>query len=130
MKDLIKDSVKPHFSDLTPEQQATFGNGCGLYSRFLRVPEFKFVASCRQHDFNFCRGGSFNDFIKANMDFFKAMLIDASNSDRPIFYSLMSYIYLLGVTVFGVFAFHWSKEYRTLEEILDYDALKKQVNMV
>ena len=120
--------MKPHFSDLTPEQQATFGNGCGLQAKLLRVPQFIFKASCNQHDFNYIRGGQFKDFTKANMDFFKAMLIDASNSDKPLFYSLMSYIYLLGVTVFGVFAFHWSNEYRTLEEILAYDALKKQVN--
>lgn len=118
--------MKPHFSDLTPEQQATFGNGCGLYSRMLQVPDFAFNASCRQHDFSFSRGHSLKDFHKANMDFFRAMLIDASNSDKPIFYSLMSYIYLIGVTVFGVFAFKWGTRYKTLEEILAYDAEKKR----
>ncbi len=118
--------MKPHFSDLTPEQQATFGNGCGLYSRWLRVPEFAFGASCRHHDWNFSVGHSFKDFHKANMDFFRAMLKDASNSDRPIFYSLCSYIYLAGVTVFGVFAFKWGTRYRTKEEVLDYDAKKKK----
>lgn len=120
--------MKPHFSDLTPEQQKTFGNGCGLYSRWLRVPQFQFTASCRQHDFNYTRAGGLKDKIKADMDFFRAMLVDASNSDRPIFYSLMSYLYLLGVTVFGLFAFHWSTRYRTLEEILAYDALKKSID--
>jgi len=122
--------MKPHFTDLTPEQQATFGNGCGLYSRFLRVPQFAFEASCRQHDFNFSRGGGIKDFTKANMDFFRAMLKDASNSDHPIFFSLCSYIYLIGVTIFGVFAFGWRREYRTLEEILAYDAKKKARYMV
>lgn len=120
--------MKPKFSDLTPEQQKTFGNGCGLYSKWLRVPQFVYKASCRQHDFNFSRGGGIKDFIKANMDFFRAMLVDASNSDRPIFYSLMSYLYLAGVTVFGVFAFHWSTRYRTVEEILANDKLEKEIN--
>jgi hypothetical protein len=48
--------MKPKFTDLTPEQQASYGNGCGLDARLLRVPQFIFSASCRQHDFNYARG--------------------------------------------------------------------------
>jgi hypothetical protein len=62
------------------------------------------------------------------MDFFRAMLVDASGSNRPIFFSLMSYVYLLGVTVFGVFAFRWGSRYWTNKEILAYDAEKKAMN--
>ena len=120
--------MKPHFSHLTPEQQKTFGNGCGLYSKWLRVPQFAFKASCRHHDFLYVVGGGIKDKIYADWHFFVAMVYDAKDSKRPVFYTLMAILYLLGVTIFGVFAFHWSTQYRTLAEILEYDRLKKEIN--
>lgn len=122
--------MKPSFSDLTPEQQATFGNGCGLYSRIFKLPQFIFKASCRQHDAYYTIGGWFGDKFYADWHFFIIMLTDAKDSARPVFYSLMAFLYFLAVSVFGVFAFHWSTRYRTLDEILAYDALKKEVNGV
>jgi len=47
--------MKPHFSDLTPEQRDTFGDGCSW------VPDFMFTADCRHHDFNYGRGGGLAD---------------------------------------------------------------------
>ena len=117
--------MKPSYFDLSIDQRKTYGNGCGLYSRLLRVPQFAFTASCRQHDFNYSRGGGISDKTKADLDFLRAMLNDAWNSDRVIFYMLCSFVYFFGVSIFGVFAFSWRRRYRTLEEILAYDAKKK-----
>lgn len=120
--------MKPKFSDLTPEQQKTFGNGCGLYSRWLRVPQFAFKASCRHHDFLYVVGGGIKDKLYADWHFFVIMLNDAKDSKKPVFYSLMALAYFLAVSTLGLFAFHWSCEYRTLEQVLAYDALKKSID--
>jgi hypothetical protein len=121
--------MKPKFSDLTPEQQATFGNGCGLQARLLRVPQFIFKASCRQHDFNYTRGGGIKDKIKADWDFFKAMLEDSKLSSKPCFYTIMSVTYFLGVSLnpVALYAFTWG-EYLTIDEILRRDFVRKNKN--
>ena len=121
--------MKPTFTDLTLEQRLSFGNGCGLEARFLRVPQFIFNASCKQHDFNYTRGGGLKDKAKADWDFFTAMLGDATMSSKPIFYSIMSIVYLIGVSLNPVafVAFQWGS-YKTLDEILEYDRLKKEID--
>lgn len=115
--------MKPHFSDLTLEQQKEYGNGCGV--RFLKVPDFVFSASCRHHDFNFERGsGTWYKapyyYCKANWDFFKLMWKDCEQW----------WHYPVSVTYFtAVMLFSWPwftvGRWRTVEEILERDKIAK-----
>ena len=118
--------MKVTFSELTKEEQTSFGNGCGLQARLLRVPQFIFKASCTQHDFNYSRGGWIKDKAKADWDFLQAMLEDSKLSSKPVFYAIMSVTYFLGVSINPVsfWNFTWGR-YLTKEEILQRDTNKK-----
>jgi len=50
--------MKPHFTDLTPEQQATFGNGCTF------VPDLVFEKTCRKHDWFYSIGCGANHWYE------------------------------------------------------------------
>ena len=118
--------MKPHFSQLTPKQQRTFGNGCGAGAVLLNVPDFIFTADCRHHDFNYLRGGTLGDKLKADWDFFRLMFNDARKSNHPVFYSFVSVVYWLGLTIlpFSYFMYHYGK-WRTIDEILLKDKCRK-----
>ncbi len=112
--------MKPTFLDLTPEERAEFGNGCTL------VPDFIFTASCRQHDFNYSRGGYIFAKIRDDWNLCYRMMNDAIASSRPILYSIVSVVYFIGLTMLPLpyFKFTWGR-YRTIEEILIKDKIKK-----
>jgi len=112
--------MKPTFSDLTPEQQATFGNGCTW------VPDFIFTASCRHHDFNYSRGGYLKDKLKADFDFAYRMYMDSSRS----WHYVISVVYFAGVTLnpISYAMFTWGR-YRSLTEIIERDKQKKDVRV-
>jgi hypothetical protein len=109
--------MKPSFIDLTPQQQATFGNGCSL------VPDFHYTASCRHHDFNYIRGGGLADKVKADWDMCRLMWADS----RFLWHYCVTIIYWLGLTFlpFPYFFFKWSSRYLTKEEILMLDRIDK-----
>lgn len=105
---------RPQFTDLPEGVQ--YGNGCGLYARFLNVPDFIFTASCNHHDFNYQRGCGANHwyenlwkapfwYTKANVDFFTHMLRDAyayRGSDlKSLMYMGIALIYFVGVMLFS-----------------------------
>lgn len=73
-------SDKIRWADLTPQQQAEFGNGCGpdWLPRWLVKLLFGwlFEASCRRHDFAYSRGGDETDRRESDRGFFKAMQRD------------------------------------------------------
>lgn len=52
-------------------------NGCGGKGSWVPVPDFMFSASCDHHDFNYWLGGSEADRVKADWQFFEAMVQDA-----------------------------------------------------
>lgn len=112
--------MKPHFSNLTAEQQATFGNGCTL------VPDFIFTANCRHHDFNYCRGGYLVSKMKADYDMCFRMFDDACDSNHPVFYALISILYFIGLTFlpFSYFFFTWGR-WRSVNDILVRDMMNK-----
>lgn len=118
--------MKVTFGELSKEEQISFGNGCGLQARLLRVPQFIFKASCIQHDFNYSRGGWIKDKAKADWDFLQAMLEDSKLSSKPVFYAIMSITYFIGVSINPVsfLSFTWGR-YLTKEEILQRDTNKK-----
>ena len=113
--------MKAHFSQLTKEQQETFGNGCSW------VPDFIFTANCRHHDFNYIRGGSIKDKIKADYDMCRLMWGDSTKW----WHYLVTITYYLGLTLlpFSYILFEWGTSYKTLEEILEYDRQKKEINV-
>ena len=104
--------MKPTFADLTPEQQAMYGDGCTF------VPDFIFTASCRHHDFNYARGGWLKDKLKADWDMCRLMWSDSS----LWWHYLATVIYWAGLTFlpFSYFFFYWG-EYNDLETILLID---------
>lgn len=107
---------KPTFTDLTPEEQQTFGNGCTI------VPDFIFTASCRHHDFNYTRRGYVMDKLKADWDFCRHMWADS----RKWWHYLFTVLYFLGVLLLPFSWFHFSYgSYRTREEILLRDRIAK-----
>lgn len=100
---------KIHWSDLTPNEQLSFGNGCTF------VPDFCFRNSCNQHDFNYSRGGGLKDKIKADKDMALHML---KNSGKWWHYVVIV-LYWAGLTFlpFSYFYFEYG-EYKSKEEIL------------
>lgn len=124
--------MRSNFTDLTKEQQETFGNGCGLYARFLNVPDFVFTASCRHHDFNFVRGVGANNwyenvykwpfyYVKANWDFFTHMIHDSTKW----WHYVVSVAYFLGVILFS-WPFFDGGPWKSTENILEIDRLEKE----
>lgn len=124
--------MKPHFTDLTKEQQATYGNGCGLYANFLNVPDFVFTASCRHHDFNYARGVGADKwwqnlyrwpfyYLKTQWDFFTHMCSDAK---KPWHY-VVAVIYFVTVTLVS---FPWfdGGRWKTIDELLAEDSRSKR----
>lgn len=116
---------RPTFTDLTPEQQAIFGNGCG--SRFFRVPSFVFTPSCRHHDFNYSRGCGANRwyenfykapyyYFKANIDFGVLMVGDCVK----LWHYIIPPIYTIGVLLFS-FPYFTVGRWRTTGEIIAND---------
>ncbi len=110
--------MKPTFTDLTPEQQATYGDGCSF------VPDFHFTASCRHHDFNYERGGSVLYKFKADWDMCRLMWADS----YKWWHYVVTVTYWLGLTLLPIpyFVFTYGK-WRTIEEILERDKRRKRV---
>jgi len=65
---------------LTPEQRRAVSNGCGGKGSWVPVPDFLFTASCNIHDFHYWRGGDEADRLKADFEFYQAMLVDAADA--------------------------------------------------
>lgn len=112
--------MKVHWHDLTSEEQATFGNGCSW------VPDFIFTANCRQHDFNYTRGGYLKDKIKADFELCVRIYTDSLHHRWWFFYQWIGIVYFLGLTLlpFSYIAFDWGR-WRTKEEILERDMMNK-----
>ena len=100
-----------HWSDLTKEEQATYGNGCGTRGIFSYVPELLFEADCRQHDFYYARGGDIFNKMEADVMFYAHMIKSVNTAKkkwyRKILMVMVATVYFLAVSVFGVFAWNW-----------------------
>ena len=80
---------RPSFTDLTPEQQALFGNGLGPFwlpdaaRQFITKTASWFFkdASWRHHDFGYAVGGDRWDRARCDWKFLIAMLRDAVTQD-------------------------------------------------
>lgn len=69
------------WAELTDDERANFGNGCGpaWFPKAVTKVFFGwfFEASCHRHDFGYARGGSKADKEAVDKGFYKAMLRDA-----------------------------------------------------
>lgn len=113
--------MKVTWSDLSLEERLNFGNGCS------RVPDFIFTASCRQHDFNYSRGGYLRAKIKADYDLCVRMFDDAFSHQFWYVYMWIGVIYFLGLSFlpFSYLRFTWGR-WRSKEEVLAYDMMMKK----
>jgi hypothetical protein len=93
-------------------------NGCGGKGESFDPPDWLFTASCEHHDFNYWLGGDEEARKKADLQFYKAMLIDASRAPwwkRP-WYKLMAWIYYRAVRYYASDFFNHGPE-KTLEDL-------------
>ncbi|MCG7518844.1 hypothetical protein [Ruegeria sp. Ofav3-42] len=127
--------LRPSFHDLTPDQQAKFGNGLGPFwlpdavRRFITETASWFFqdASWRHHDFGYAVGGDRWDRARCDWKFLKAMLKDAVTQDQDLGWPakattaiLVSFIFYLAVRVGGQFgSFEYRDYYATLQGVLD-----------
>ncbi|MBI1495408.1 hypothetical protein [Halocynthiibacter styelae] len=124
---------RPSFHDLTPEQQAQFGNGVGpcwlpdpLRRMITETASWFFKdASWRHHDFGYAVGGDQWDRARCDWKFFMAMLRDALSHPKwriiRIPLALMiALMFFLAVRIGGQLgSFEYRADYASLEEILE-----------
>jgi hypothetical protein len=122
---------RPTFTDLPPELQETYGNGCG--GRKIPVPDFNFTASCRHHDFNYERGCGANYwyenlwkapyyYTKANWNFLTHMVSRSSKWwHYPVAALYATTVQLISWPLFNIG--HW----RSIEVIVERDRLEKEI---
>lgn len=125
---------RPSFHDLTPEQQAQFGNGVGPYwlpdrlrQMITKTASWFFKdASWRHHDFGYAVGGDRWDRARCDWKFLIAMLRDALS--HPLIWSpiaaptalLMSLVLFLAVRIGGQFgSFKYRNGYASLDDVIE-----------
>ena len=103
------------YSDLTPEEKAFLGNGCGGKGHPIDPPEFFFHASCNQHDFYYWRGGTAKDRKNADSEFYKFMRKDAREQKwyKVPFAYTMATIYFMFVRMKGKKYFNYTDTPKT-----------------
>jgi hypothetical protein len=126
--------LRPCFNDLTPEQQANFGNGAGprWFPDWLTYIITKWIswffqdASWRHHDFGYYMGHTEAHRKHYDRLFLTAMLHDARDQKHGNFkytkmYSaiIVSYVFFAVVYTFGRFAFNYGDAYDM--SVLDVD---------
>jgi len=111
----MKCQCKPvRWDELSPDEQAEFGNGCGpkwmpdWLKHFISVYLFGWLyeASCRRHDFGYARGGSEANRKKADLGYYRAMQRDAGrlaneSSCKEMAALMVAWLYYRLVRLFG-----------------------------
>jgi hypothetical protein len=112
------------YRDLTDSQIDTLIakgvlNGCGGKGGWLNPPDFIFTASCNHHDFNYWLGNTEEDRLKADRQFYQAMINDANEHPwyKRYFYKTLAWIYYKAVRLFAKKFFHYAKQERTREDL-------------
>lgn len=123
----MSQSQPVRWAELTPTQQANFGNGCGpkWVSKSLAKLLFGwfFEASCRRHDFGYARGGTKADKESVDNGFHKAMIRDAERLAEQHKYAkhiaawLVGELFYLSVKTLGWMQFNYGP-YRSLSELV------------
>lgn len=97
------------YRNLTPEQREKLCNGCGPKGGWIPVPEFRFSASCDQHDMNYIIGGEEADRLKADFEFYSAMKNDIMRLPwyRKPGAHIIAWTYYRAVRLCGKTCFHY-----------------------
>ncbi len=92
-------------------------NGCGGKGGFVQPPNFFFLADCLHHDYKFYVGGGIKEYLKANWQFYVAMVKDVNRVSREtitplsqitfIVFFLVATNYFIAVNIFGWKFFNW-----------------------
>lgn len=100
------------YSDLTQEEKELFGNEAGSGWTEKIVPEW--IYTCfGQHDFYYALGGDLQDKTRADLYLFGYMVLDAAKQKfivLMLWYILIALIYLIGLTIFGLFFFPFGRK--------------------
>jgi len=139
----IERRSKPcRFRNLTDLEIRIICNGCGVKGGWFKPPDYRFKASCDQHDFNWWLGGNKQDLKRSDRAFLKAMLHDAKYTRcgtlrpwwRRCWYKGAAYRYYwaviarqsdVGVTLFGKGGFNFhapenqDQQWSRLERYMD-----------
>jgi len=111
------------YKDLTKDQRAIYGNGCGpgLANLDKIIPEFRWQHACRRHDFNYDRGGTEEDRRESDNQFKVQMLnsIKGLSILQKIYYTPIIYTYYYAVRIGGYFAFSRG-HYKNLPELIKF----------
>jgi hypothetical protein len=122
---------KPEYNDMTLEQQIAFGGhkACGARLKIfgVRMEELLYQCgiqeACKLHDFEYLRGKSFFEKLKADFTFWDT-LISILHKHGWFWKLPLAGTYFAAVLV-GGWGFNFSKRYRTLEEIVMLDELTR-----
>ena len=133
---------RPSFHDLTPAQQAQFGNGVGPYwlpgwARQLITQTASWFfkdASWRHHDFGYAVGGDRWDRARCDWKFLTAMLRDARTqnhrSENPLGVMLLNLVAVPTAILIALFfyvavriggqlgSFEYRDSYASLDEVI------------
>ena len=123
----MSEQAKIAWSDLTPEQQAEFGNGCGpawMPNWSLNLVKnwlfgWCYESDCRRHDFAYSRGGSANDRKIADDGLYHAMLRDTARLKwwRYVLASIIAHCFYYLVRWFGWMRFYYGP-YRSIDQLI------------
>jgi len=90
---------------------------CGAKGSIIKPPYSAFFkASCALHDESYYIGHTEEDRIKADIGFFRAMLVDCQRLTglQKQKYVIWAHIYFIAVRAFGWKYFYYAHEYRKL----------------
>ena len=130
--------IRPSFTDLTPAQQANFGNGVGpvwlpdrARGMITQTASWFFKdASWRHHDFGYSLGHTKEHRRIYDWKFYRVMLSDAVSQPAliwplamPVALTIATLFYIAVRTFGGLGSFSFGTAYRSLDEILsDYES--------
>ena len=128
--------MKPSWSQLTPEQQALFGNGFGpswlpdTWRNWItdRATWFFGEASYKHHDFGYWVGYKERHRWQYDWKFFRAMLRDAGSQGwllSPLAYTIAVIFYIAVMVAGWCGSFEYGDDYNDLETILQKQTNKK-----
>ena len=107
------------FWGLTPEERAFICNGCGGKGHWLKPPSWLFKACCDHHDFNYWLGFTEADRVRADLQFWEAMVEDANASPWWLRWwrRRMAWVYWKGVSRYGGPFFYYGPTEHTREDL-------------
>ena len=107
------------FRDLTPLERDMICNGCGPKGGVVPVPEWTFTACCDHHDFQYWIGHREEDRLRADQQFYRAMIRDTMRKSRWTrwWYRMMAWTYYKAVRRWGASSFYYGPAERTREDL-------------